>query len=73
MGKHEPNRQLEIHGFCDASKRAYGAVVYAKIIHEGHIYVHLIRSKTHLFKYEKNSESETNDSTNPRKELCAAL
>jgi hypothetical protein len=39
--------KIQLHGFSDASKRAYGALVYMRSVYEdGHIDVRLISSKT---------------------------
>jgi hypothetical protein len=39
--------KIQLHGFSDASKRAYAAVVYMKFVYEdGQIEVRLISSKT---------------------------
>ncbi|XP_044760854.1 uncharacterized protein LOC123318300 [Coccinella septempunctata] len=36
----------EIHGFADASKVAYGAVVYLRVIYDNQVNVHLLQAKT---------------------------
>ncbi|XP_066590852.1 uncharacterized protein [Prorops nasuta] len=41
-----PSAQLELHGFCDASQRAYGAAVYLRVNDNNHIKVHLLIAKT---------------------------
>lgn len=55
----------EIHGFADASSRAYAAAVYLRTIDdEGHIHVHLLAAKCKL--------SPVKTVTIPNLELCAA-
>lgn len=59
------NVKTEIHGFCDSSKLAYAAVVYAKTISaEGYVTINLIQSKTKVFPIKRF--------TIPRIELCGA-
>ena len=59
-------KQATLHGFADASKTAYGAVVYYRATYEGYpTTTSLVTSKTKLAK--------TESSTIPRLELCAAL
>ncbi|CAB0030524.1 unnamed protein product [Trichogramma brassicae] len=41
--------RLELHGFADASKLAYAAVLYVRILHGGGARVTLLASKTKLF------------------------
>ncbi|XP_070068163.1 uncharacterized protein [Drosophila takahashii] len=56
---------LEIHGFCDASIRAYGCCVYARILgSDGLIKVQLITSKSRVAPIKKLSL--------PKLELCGA-
>ncbi|XP_058465271.1 uncharacterized protein LOC131438898 [Malaya genurostris] len=56
---------LELHGFSDASKRAYGAVVYIRCItKEGTINVSLVASKSRV--------APLKPTTIPRLELCGA-
>lgn len=58
---------VEIHGFCDASERAYAGVVYLKTKNDnGQVTVRLIASKTKL-------APRKNTMTLPRLELCGAL
>ncbi|UYV74955.1 hypothetical protein LAZ67_12001892 [Cordylochernes scorpioides] len=56
----------EIHGFSDASQRAYAAMVYIKIIHNSSIHdVYLLAAKTR--------EATLKTTTTQRMELCASL
>ncbi|GFY54950.1 integrase catalytic domain-containing protein [Trichonephila inaurata madagascariensis] len=57
--------QLEIHAFCDSSKRAYCAAIYLKCIASEFISVSLLTSKTIVAPLKTQSL--------PRLELCAAL
>ena len=65
----QPGKQIlhaTLHGFADASKTAYGAVVYYRTTYSNHPpTTSLVASKTKLAKAE--------GSTIPRLELCAAL
>lgn len=55
----------QIHGFCDASELAYGAVVYLRLIDErGSVHVSMISAKTKVAPVQKL--------TIPRLELCGA-
>ncbi|XP_051156765.1 uncharacterized protein LOC127278878 [Leptopilina boulardi] len=58
--------RLEMHGFCDASEKAYGACVYLRSINnQGKVDTHLICSKSRV--------APLKNLTLPRLELCAAL
>lgn len=66
MGINDNDIQIEVHGFCDASIRAYAAVVYIKVCHpDGHSVVNLIAAKTKL--------APVKTITIPRLELCGAV
>lgn len=59
-------QQLELHGFCDASRRAYGACLYIRSVTvDGSISVRLVCSKSRV--------SPLKPVTIPRLELCGAL
>ncbi|XP_045446031.1 uncharacterized protein LOC123654111 [Melitaea cinxia] len=61
-----PNDDLELHGFCDASKAAYSAVVYLRMIDvTGKIKVALLVAKTRVAPIKQISI--------PRLELCGAV
>uniref|UniRef100_A0ABD2WYW1 Integrase catalytic domain-containing protein n=1 Tax=Trichogramma kaykai TaxID=54128 RepID=A0ABD2WYW1_9HYME len=55
---------LELHGFSDASKFAYAAVLYLRLTHRGQVRVELLASKTKVAPLKTLSI--------PRLELCAA-
>lgn len=58
--------QIDIHGFCDASEKAYGACVYAYCLNDNQeVVVKLICSKGKVAPLKKQ--------TLPRLELCGAL
>ncbi|XP_053596567.1 uncharacterized protein LOC128668212 [Microplitis demolitor] len=57
---------IQLHGFCDASERAYGACIYICSIDEaGHVRTHLVCSKSRV--------APVSSLSLPRLELCAAL
>ena len=61
-----PVIQRQLHGYCDASKAAYGAVVYIHLLHEDStVSVSLVTPKTKV--------APLSGSTIPRLELCGAL
>ena len=55
----------ELHGFCDASARAYGAVVYLRIVTTHGNYIRFIASKTRV--------APLSNQTIPRLELLSAV
>lgn len=64
--KIEPSTKCQIHGFCDASKKAYGAVVYVRVSDlKGNFYVTLLSAKSRV--------APIKELTIPRLELCATL
>ncbi|XP_011685200.1 PREDICTED: uncharacterized protein LOC105448376 [Wasmannia auropunctata] len=56
--------QVEIHGFSDASERAYGAVIYLRAAGKGRVHTSLVLAKTKVAPLKRVSL--------PRLELCAA-
>lgn len=61
-----PNTTIQLHGFCDASENAFGAVLYTRTIHNstGRIDVNILGSKSRVAPLKTLSI--------PRLELCAA-
>ncbi|XP_022817401.1 uncharacterized protein LOC111350200 isoform X1 [Spodoptera litura] len=57
--------KIEVHGFCDASTKAYAAVAYVRVEHEEVITTQIIAAKTRVAPVKPVSL--------PRLELCAAL
>ena len=74
---------ISLHGFADASKAAYGAVVYYRATYDyREPTVFLVTSKTKLVKQDTKRQTDTSDAedeskeqpeTIPKLELCAAL
>lgn len=62
----QENDVIELHGFCDASTKAYACVVYCKITRDGQSTVVLVAGKTRLVPVSKTV-------TLPRLELCGAV
>ena len=68
---HQTITEVTLHGFADASDRAYGAVVYYRTCYLNHPpTMSLITSKTRLT---KTKVAKRPEETTPRLELCAAL
>ena len=55
----------ELHGFCDASARAYGAIVYLRIVTTHGKYIRFVASKTRV--------APLSNQTIPRLELLSAV
>lgn len=65
VGFKKQNKHLSIHGFCDASIKAYAAVIYLRTCYEDDIVeTHLLTSKTKI--------APLKQICIPRLELCAA-
>lgn len=63
LGMKQTNK-VQLHGFCDASEKGYGAVLYARTKREGLYQIELITSKSRV--------APLKATTIPRLELCAA-
>ncbi|XP_055590185.1 uncharacterized protein LOC129742319 [Uranotaenia lowii] len=64
---------VQIHGFCDASDKAYGACIYIRTVDEaGNIEVRLLTSKSRVAPLENLKTMKQKQST-PRLELSSAL
>ncbi|XP_065092428.1 uncharacterized protein LOC135713267 [Ochlerotatus camptorhynchus] len=64
---------VELHGFCDASNKAYGACVYVRTTAiDGSVAVHLLTSKSRVAPLENLKKNKKSFST-PRLELSSAL
>lgn len=61
---------VELHGFSDAAKRAYGAVIYVRTMVGEEVYVKLLCAKSRVAPSAEHSKKE--DTTIPRMELRAA-
>lgn len=55
----------EVHGFCDASKLGYGAVIYLRVVTPDNVDIRLLCAKSKV--------APLRPITLPRLELCAAL
>ncbi|GAB0098916.1 uncharacterized protein DMENIID0001_147230 [Sergentomyia squamirostris] len=61
-----PGAEVQLHGFADSSEKAYGAVVYSRIVCKDSITISLLAAKTRV------TPLKTKVSL-PRLELCAAV
>lgn len=62
---------VELHGFADSSKQAYGACLYTRMLQsDGTIVMNLICSKSRIL---PKSSSQSKPITTPRSELLAAV
>ena len=55
----------ELHGFCDASAKAYGAVVYLRVVTTSGTFIRFLASKTRV--------APLSSQTIPRLELLSAV
>ncbi|XP_055589056.1 uncharacterized protein LOC129741357 [Uranotaenia lowii] len=68
-----PSNDVELHGFCDASEKAYGACIYLRCTHEdGSVSVKLLISKSRVAPLEDLTRKKRKQSI-PRQELSSAL
>ena len=59
-------QSVQLHGFADASERAYGAVVYVRVeLTDGNVFTKLVTSRTQV--------APINGDTIPRLELLGTL
>lgn len=66
---YNPNHVIELHGFCDAAEIGYAAGIYLKNVTENTVNLLAAKARVAPIKEESNS----NNVTIPRLELCGAL
>lgn len=73
VGTSRSTEAVELHGFCDASNKAYGACVYVRAVAaDGSVMVHLLTSKSRVAPLENLKKNKKSLSI-PRLELSSAL
>lgn len=72
-----PNKKMQLHGFCDASLKAYGACIYIRSTDEyGNVHTRLMYSKSRVAPISKQDSVKKKGSpplTIDRLELCGAV
>lgn len=58
------NKDVQLHGFADASSKAYAAVAYLRVVDNGEVHVTMLASRTKV--------APLKQLTIPKLELCAA-
>ncbi|XP_055589611.1 uncharacterized protein LOC129741843 [Uranotaenia lowii] len=73
VGLSVSTQSVEIHGFCDASEKAYGACIYIRSVDQnGSVLVRLLTSKSRVAPLENLKQKKKKQSM-PRLELSSAL
>ncbi|CAG9126303.1 unnamed protein product [Plutella xylostella] len=62
--------EIELHGFCDASLKAYACVIYCKIKRGDHVSINQVTGKARLVPASSTKEEKV---SLPRLELCGSL
>lgn len=62
---HDDIKRIELHGYCDASEKGYGAVIYVRSISKNEVLIRLLCSKGRV--------APLKNVTLPKLELCGAV